>query len=309
MKDQRPKLIIIAGPTASGKTGLAVELAHEFNGEIVNADSMQVYRYMDIGTAKPTIDQRKGIPHHLIDVVDPDEEFNASVYRRLAVPSITSIIEKGKACFVVGGTGLYIKTLLGGLMECPSSDPEMRDSLVRECLEKGSPFLHERLKMLDPESAARIHPNDKARVIRALEIIGLSNRPPSSIMIQHAFSEKIFRTLKICLDVDRDGLYDRINKRCNHMIDSGLVEETEALLEKGFSSDLRSMKSLGYRHAVSLLKNEWSSEEMSYNLKLDTRRYAKRQLTWFRGDSEMVWLEPGNMEAIRSRVKEFYEEP
>jgi tRNA dimethylallyltransferase len=310
MKDQRPKLIIIAGPTASGKTGLAVKLAHEFNGEILNADSMQVYRYMDIGTAKPTIAQREGIHHHLIDVVDPDEEFNASVYRRLAVSAINNVLERNKMCFVVGGTGLYIKTLLGGLMECPSSDPEVRDSLVRECVEKGSPFLHERLKTFDPESAARIHPNDKARVIRALEIISLSNTPPSSIMTHHAFSENIFSTLKICLDVSRDELYDRINKRCGQMIESGLMEETEALLEKGFSPDLRSMKSLGYRHAVSLLKKEWSMEEMSYNLKQDTRRYAKRQLTWFRRDAETIWLDPGDIGAIRSRImKFFYEEP
>jgi tRNA dimethylallyltransferase len=309
MKDLRPKLIIIAGPTASGKTGLAVKLAHEFNGEIVNADSMQVYRYMDIGTAKPTMDQREWIPHHLIDVVDPDEEFNASVYRRLAVPAINSVIERSKTCFVAGGTGLYIKALLGGLMECPSSDPELKDALISECMEKGSPFLHDRLNKLDPESAARIHPNDKARVIRALEIISLSDRPPSSIMNQHAFNDKMFRTLKICLDVGRDELYDRINRRCDHMIESGLVEETEALFEKGFSSQLRSMKSLGYRHAVSLLNKDWSTEEMIYNLKLDTRRYAKRQLTWFRGDAEMVWLEPGNMEAIRSRIGKFNEEP
>jgi len=146
-------------------------------------------------------------------------------------------------------------------------------------------------------------------VIRALEIITLSDRPPSSIMDQHSFSERMFRTLKICLDLGREELYNRINRRCDHMIESGLVDETEALIEKGFTSDLRSMKSLGYRHAVSFLKREWSSEEMIYNLKLDTRRYAKRQLTWFRGDAEMIWLEPGNLEAIRARIKKFNEEP
>jgi tRNA dimethylallyltransferase len=307
MNDQRPKLIIVTGPTASGKTSVAVELALEFNGEIVNADSMQVYRHMDIGTAKPAVDERKGVIHHLIDVVNPDEEFNASVYRRLAIPAINRIIEKKKTCFVVGGTGLYIKTLLGGLMECPSSDPDLRESLVKECMAKGSPFLHERLKGLDPESASRIHPNDRTRVIRALEIISLSDKPPSSIMTLHAFSEKMFRSLKISLNVGREELYDRINRRCDHMIESGLVAETKALLERGYSSDLRSMKSLGYRHAVSCLKKEWTSDEMRYNLKLDTRRYAKRQLTWFRGDAEMVWSEPGNKEFIRARITEFIE--
>jgi tRNA dimethylallyltransferase len=307
MNDPRPKIIIITGPTASGKTGLAVELALEFNGEIVNADSMQVYRYMDTGTAKPTADERKGVCHHLIDVVDPDEEFNASIYRRSAIPAINNIIEKNRICFVVGGTGLYIKTLLGGLMECPSSDPDLREALVKECMEKGSPFLHERLKKLDPESASRIHPNDKARVIRALEIISLSDKQPSSIMTMHAFGEKMFRTLKICLNVKRDDLYDRINRRCDHMIESGLVDETKALLERGYPSDLRSMKSLGYRHAVSCLNKEWTLDEMIYNLKLDTRRYAKRQVTWFRGDPEMVWSEPCNMEFIKSGIREFIE--
>jgi tRNA dimethylallyltransferase len=307
MNDRRPKLVIFAGPTASGKTKIAVEMALDFCGEIVNADSMQVYRYMDIGTAKPTMDERKGILHHIIDVADPDEEFNASIYRRLAIPAINSIIEKNRTCFVVGGTGLYIKTLLGGLMECPPSDPDLRESLANECMEKGSPFLYERLKRLDPESAGRIHPNDKTRVIRALEIVSLAGMSSSYLIKRHAFGEKMFRTLKICLNADRDRLYDWINVRCEHMMESGLIDETEALLTKGYPPDLRSMKSLGYRHAVAYLKKEWTGDEMMYNLKQDTRRYAKRQMTWFRADPEMVGVEPGNKEFIRSRIREFIE--
>jgi tRNA dimethylallyltransferase len=305
MQDQRPKLIIIAGPTASGKTAAAVEMALEFNGEIINADSMQVYRYMDIGTAKPAAGERKGIIHHLIDVVDPDEEFNASLYRKAAILVINEIIKKGRTCFVAGGTGLYIKALLGGLMECPQSDPDLRDGLIDECREKGSFFLHERLKKLDPGSADRIHPNDKTRVIRALEIISLTDRPLSSVIAQHAFNERAFRTLKICLDVEREKLYDRINMRCDQMIELGLVDETEALLAKGYSPDLRSMKSLGYRHAISCINKEWTPEDMANNLKQDTRRYAKRQMTWFRADPEMIWVEPGNREIIRAKIQEF----
>jgi tRNA dimethylallyltransferase len=305
MKDLKPKLIIIAGPTASGKTSLAVEMAHEFNGEIINADSMQVYRYMDIGTAKPTVIERRGIVHHLIDVADPDDDFNASRYRELTIPAIKEIIDRKKTCFVVGGTGLYIKTLLGGLMECPASDPDLRDELINECKEKGSPFMHERLSRLDPESAGRIHPNDRTRVIRALEIISLTDRPHSSIIMGHGFSERPFLALKICLNINRDRLYDRINDRSRHMIEAGLIDETRALLARGYSPELRSMNSLGYRHAAAFLNKEWSLEIMMPRLKQDTRRYAKRQLTWFRADHEMIWADPDNPGLIKSKIQAF----
>lgn len=305
MDDSKPKLIIIAGPTASGKTALAVEMAHEFNGEIINADSMQVYRYMDIGTAKPNIRERRGIIHHLIDVVNPDDDFNAARYRELAVPVIKEIVDRKKTCLVVGGTGLYIKTLLGGLMDCPGKDPGIREDLANECKEKGAPFLHERLRQLDPESAARIHPNDRTRVIRALEIISVTKRPHSSILMEHGFSENPFLTLKICLDTDREKLYERINNRSRHMIEAGLVDETEGLIKRGYSPELRSMSSLGYRHAVSFLRKEWNREETISNLKRDTRRYAKRQLTWFRADPEMIWIETENKEFIKLKIREF----
>lgn len=305
MKDLKPKLVIIAGPTASGKTSLAVEMAHEFNGEIINADSMQVYRYMDIGTAKPTISERRGIVHHLIDVADPDDDFNASRYRELTIPAIKGIIDRKKTCFIVGGTGLYIKTLLGGLMECPASDPDLRDELINECKETGSPFLHQRLRRLDPESAGRIHPNDRTRVIRALEIISLTDRPHSSIIMEHGFGERPFIELKICLNMKRDRLYDRINDRSRHMIEAGLIDETRALIERGYSPELRSMNSLGYRHAAAFLRREWSLEVMMFRLKQDTRRYAKRQLTWFRADHEMIWAEPDNPGFIKSKIQGF----
>jgi len=305
MKDPKPKLVIIAGPTASGKTSLAVEMAHEFNGEIINADSMQVYRYMDIGTAKPAISERGGIVHHLIDVADPDDDFNASRYRELTIPAIKGIIDRKKTCFIVGGTGLYIKTLLNGLMECPASDPDVRDELFNEYREKGSPFLHERLMRLDPASAGRIHPNDRTRVIRALEIIRLTDRPHSSIIMEHGFNERPFLALKICLNVGRERLYDRINDRSRHMVEAGLIDETGALLEKGYSPELKSMNSLGYRHALAFLRKELNLDAMISRLKQDTRRYAKRQLTWFRADDEMIWADPQNPGLIRSEIQGF----
>jgi len=307
MNARKPKLIIIAGPTATGKTSLAVELAQEFNGEIINADSMQVYRYMDIGTAKPNITERRGIVHHLIDVADPDDDFNAAKYRELAVPLIGEIVNREKTCFLVGGTGLYIKTLLGGLMDCPRPDPEIREKLVDECRRKGAPFMHKRLGLLDPDSAARIHPNDRTRVIRALEIISLTKRPHSSMIMEHGFKERPYLTLKICLHMERNRLYERINERSRRMVEAGLIDETKGLLERGYSPELKSMNSLGYRHAVSFLRREYTLEEMISKLTQDTRRYAKRQMTWFRADRDMIPLEPNKTGFIKLKIREFIE--
>jgi tRNA dimethylallyltransferase len=305
MKDHKPTLIVIAGPTASGKSTIAVELASEFNGEIINADSMQVYRYMDIGTAKLAMSERRGIIHHMIDVADPNDAFNASRYREEAMPVIKEINERRKTCFVVGGTGLYIKTLLGGLMECPPSDPRLRDELMSECKEKGVPFLHERLRKLDPESAGRIHPNDRTRVVRALEIISLTDRAHSSIIMEHGFSDRPFHTLKICLNMERTRLYKRIDERSERMVEAGLIDETSSLIEMGYAPVLKSMNSLGYRHAVAFIKNECSLETMLYRLKQDTRRYAKRQLTWFRADHEMIAATPDKPDFIKLKIEEF----
>ena len=305
MTDNRPKLLIIAGPTASGKSSLAIDLALNFGGEIVNSDSMQVYRGMDIGTAKPSISERAGVPHHLIDVVDPDEEFNASIYRSLAEPLLKEIAARQNVCFVVGGTGLYIKTLLGGLLECPPSDPKIREKLSREYEEHGSIVLHERLKRFDLESARSIHPHDKTRIIRALEIIKLTNQTLSSLIQKHAFKEMNFQTLKICLHMEREQLYQRINARSLAMIEAGLVEEVQSLLGKGYSPELNAMRSLGYRHVMRFLGGEWALDKAISQIQTDTRKYAKRQLTWFKGDPEMVWLKPEDRRLINAKIREF----
>ncbi|MBW2616261.1 MAG: tRNA (adenosine(37)-N6)-dimethylallyltransferase MiaA [Deltaproteobacteria bacterium] len=306
--NKRPKIVIISGPTASGKTSLGVDLALALKGEIISADSMQVYRGMDVGTAKPTPEEQKGIPHYLLDVVDPDEEFNAATYNSMAIPKIAEIGSRGSSCFVVGGTGLYIKGLLDGLFESPPADMELRESLRRECDSSGSAVLHERLANLDPESAHKIHPNDRVRIIRALEIIHLTNRRFSDLTRAHAFGGRTLNALKLCLKVDREELYDRIDKRSLSMVENGLVGETESLLRKGYSPDLKPMKAIGYRHMITYLKGDWSLDEAISELQKDTRRYAKRQLTWFRADPEVTWIEPGNFHVVKDKVKEFLPE-
>jgi tRNA dimethylallyltransferase len=298
-------MIVIAGPTASGKSDLAVRLANRFDGEIVNADSMQVYCEMDVGTAKPTMQEREGIPHHLLDVVYPHEEFNAALYRNLAVPRVKDITSRGKACFLVGGTGLYIKTLMGGLFPCPPSDPKFREELRLLCDRHGSAYLHQRLEDQDPGAARKIHPNDQVRIIRALEIIHLTHKNPSSLIRDHGFQEQAFNTVKICLQEDRETLYKKIDARTLAMIDQGLLEETKSLIAKGYSPELKSMKSIGYRHMVDVIKGVLSLEKAVRQLQRDTRRYAKRQLTWFRSDPEMHWKRPKDLKGIVNDIEAF----
>ncbi len=282
-----------------------MQLALAFGGEIISADSMQVYRGMDVGTAKPTPQEQMRIPHHLLDVVDPDEEFNAATFRTMALPLVREICSRGKLCLVVGGTGLYIKGLLGGLLPSLPADPKLRDSLRIECEREGSTRLHERLRLLDPESASRVHPNDKVRIIRSLEIIHLANRRVSELCREHGFSNKAFSALKLCLMIDREELYHRINQRSAAMVRAGLVTETKNLLDKGYSPDLKPMKSIGYRHAVRYLKGSWSLAETIRNLQRDTRRYAKRQLTWFRADPEFTWIRPTDFDVASMKVRDF----
>jgi tRNA dimethylallyltransferase len=301
--------VVIAGPTASGKSSLAVELSLLVQGEIVNADSMQVYRHMDVGTAKPSPLERQMVPHHLLDVVDPDEEFNAAIYRSLAVPLIRDILSRGKVCFVVGGTGLYIKTLLGGLLQCPPADRGLREKLGDQVEKQGLETMYRRLEERDPLSAKKIHAHDKVRILRALEIIELTKKPLSALVQGHGFQDFVFQALKICLQIDREELYHRINKRSVLMVERGLIEETRSLLAKGYSADLKPLKSLGYRHAVRYLEGRYDREEMVRQLQLDTRRYAKRQLTWFRADPSVIWLDPQRKEHLVKTIASFAHEP
>lgn len=305
MGEDRPRIVVITGPTATGKTSLAVELALALDGEVVNADSMQVYRGMDVGTAKPTSAEMQGVRHHLLDVVDPDETFNAARYRELAVPVVERITGRGKACLVVGGTGLYIRALLGGLFECPEASQGLRSRLGREWEEEGGGVLHERLRSLDPEAAGRIHPNDRVRVLRALEVIELTGRSFSFLTGVHRFQEGPFRSFKICLYTPRERLYDRINERSRAMMEGGLPEETQGLLQRGYAPDLKPMQAIGYRHAVALLEGVWGREEAVQRLQVDTRRYAKRQMTWFRKEPDINWYRPEDRDLVFREAADF----
>jgi len=302
-----PRLTIVSGPTCSGKSSLGIELAHQLEGEIINADSMQVYRGMDIGTAKVPVSERKGIRHHLIDIVNPDEEFNAALFRYRAHTIIRELHEKRVPIIVVGGTGLYVKALLGGLFQVPPSRPDVRRALREEYKSKGPVFLHRRLSRLDKLAAGRIHPADTVRIIRALEVIELTGRPFSELTKEHGFSDRGFQTLHLCLSVDRQVLYDRINKRTNAMIESGLIAEVEGLLRKGYGPELKPMQAIGYRHIVGYLEGRWGLDEAMRLIQRDTRRYAKRQLTWFGNDPEVRWVRPADRSNILNSVAEFLE--
>ena len=305
MKDDFPKLIIISGPTCSGKSALAVELALILGGEIINADSMQVYRGMNIGTAKLPISERKGISHHLIDIVNPDQEFNAALFLVHALPIINDLHSKKIPIIVVGGTGLYVRALLGGLFNCPPSNLELRQNLWEECEKQGPSFLYEKLSRLDRKAANSIHSMDKIRIIRALEVIYLTGYQFSELTRKHAFSDKKFSALNLCLNVDRQVLYNRINRRTISMIDSGLINEVEVLLKMGYNSNLKSMQAIGYRHIVDYLQGEWDFDETTRLIQRDTRRYAKRQFTWLRADPDIIWMNPDYKTDIINKVMTF----
>jgi len=301
----KPKIIIICGPTALGKTSTAINLAGTFNGEIIGADSMQIYRYMDIGTAKPTTDEQSRVAHHMIDLIDPDEHFDAREFAEIAHEKIMKLYAGGVIPFVVGGTGLYIKALVHGLFNSGQSDIRARKRLQEQARIYGAHFLHQRLRRHDSDTAERIHPNDTYRIIRALEVYELTGKPITAFQREHGFKDNQFRALKIGLHINREVLYDRINHRVDVMIDSGFLDEVKGLLEMGYSDDLKSMRSIGYRHLIDFIKERCSWDETIRTLKRDTRRYAKRQLTWFKADPEIVWREPGQLREIQRLIKKF----
>jgi len=301
----KPKVIVICGPTGSGKTAAAIELAVRFNAEIINADSMQIYRYMDIGTAKPTGLEQQQVRHHLVDVAAPDEPFNAARYAGMARDLIGRLQAEGIVPFVVGGTGLYIKALLKGLFPVRPADPALRSRLKKEAAVQGAPSLHRRLEGCDPETARRIHPHDTYRILRALEIFELTGRPISQFQSDHGFSQKPYAVLKIGLDIDRTELYARINGRVDHMLSAGLLQEVQNLLARGYAPSLKSMQSIGYRHLVDFIQGRLSWPEALRTFQRDTRRYAKRQLTWFKADTEIHWVAAENTERMGHLINTF----
>ncbi|MBF0411106.1 MAG: tRNA (adenosine(37)-N6)-dimethylallyltransferase MiaA [Desulfamplus sp.] len=301
------KIVIICGPTGIGKTGFAIEIARRFNGEIIGADSMQIYKYMDIGTAKPDKSERELAPHHLIDFLEPDKEFDVGKYMETADAAINDISSRSKLPIVVGGTGFYIKALVHGLFRDRTVDADVIKRLEQEKDEKGSHILHERLALLDPEAAQRIHPNDSFRIVRALEVVEVTGNPISAFQKQHGFSSQRYIPLKIALYMDREELYQRIEQRVDIMIEQGFVDEVKSLINKGYGCDLKSMQSIGYRHICDFLCNSISWDETIRTLKRDTRRYAKRQLTWFRQDTDMIWLALDKTYQAEELIKRFIE--
>ncbi|HEX9078365.1 MAG TPA: tRNA (adenosine(37)-N6)-dimethylallyltransferase MiaA [Desulfuromonadaceae bacterium] len=303
-----PKLLVICGPTASGKSDLAIRLARELDAEIVNADSMQVYRGMDIGTAKPTPEQRAVLPHHLIDVADPDHPFSAADYAIAADEAIAGIVGRGKRVIVVGGTGLYIRALLRGLVDSPSGAGEVRRALQEEARERGNEAMLEQLRRVDPELAARIHPNNRVRIIRALEVYRLTGIPLSRRQQEHGFTARRYESLQIGIHVERRELYRRIDERVERMVAEGLLDEVRGLLAAGYGRDLKAMRAIGYKEAAACLAGEYGLAEAVELIKRDTRRYAKRQLTWFRADPDILWLEYSEKFAtILQHAIEFFE--
>jgi len=292
----KPKIVIVLGPTAVGKTELALAVAQRVNAEIVNADSQQVYRYLDIGTGKPSKPERERVRHHLIDVVNPDEDFNAARYRQLAAASIDEIHKRGAKVLVSGGTGLYLKALTGGLFSGPGQDTELRANLEREIAQIGLAALYDRLIAIDPGANTKIHPNDRQRIIRALEVYQSTGRPLSEWQNEHRFQEEAFQVLKIGLARARAELYDLINRRSESMIRAGLLDEVRGLMERGYELDLKPLRSVGYRQMGEVIEGIKGLPEAMAEMKQETRRLAKRQLTWFRSDPEIRWFHPEKQE-------------
>jgi tRNA dimethylallyltransferase len=303
----KPKLLIILGPTGVGKSEVGIDVALQLDGDIVNADSQLVYRYMDIGTAKPPAAAREKVRHHLIDVIDPDGEFNAALYRELGLKAIAEIAARGKKPIVCGGTGLYMRALTQGLFVGPGKNPEVRKRLEEQAEGKGLGALYERLREVDPDATHSIHPNDRYRIIRALEIFELTGKGISRWQKEHGFKESAFEVLKIGLNRERQELYDLINQRCDDMIARGLVEEVKGLVEKGYSLDIPALQSVGYKQIGLYLRGQLTIEDAITLIKRDTRHLAKRQLTWFRADKEIRWFHPERerKEILRS-VQQFF---
>ena len=305
MSSQRP-ILIIAGPTAVGKTDASILLAQEQGAEIISADSMQVYRGMDIGTAKPSAEQRKLVYHHLIDVADPAQPYSVGDYYRDARSAIGAISGSGGVPIVVGGTGLYIRALMKGLFHGPPADLELRERLLMQEMECGEGALYAELVKVDPEAAIKIHPNDLRRTVRALEVCSLKKRKMSDVQQEHGFRDTPFAFQLLFLVRSRPELYSRIETRVDRMIDDGLEAEVKGLMLKGYGRDLISMQALGYSHFIDYYNGRAGYDETVMLLKRDTKRFAKRQFTWFRREPDARWVDITGLDdprEIAARIK------
>jgi tRNA dimethylallyltransferase len=301
------RVVIITGPTAVGKSSLGHRLAKSLGGEIINADSLQVYRYLDIGTAKPSLEERTEVPYHLIDIRDPDQSFQAADFRKLALEVLAGLTVRQKPIIVIGGTGLYLRVLQRGLFPCPEPKAEIRQKWADRAAGREETFLWECLKKRDPVAAGRIHFRDRVRLIRGLEVLELTGRPLSEWQQWDRRPEEPGSFLWIGLREDRARLYERINRRADEMIRQGFLEEVQGLLARGYGPELRPLNALGYRHLIKAVKGEWELDQALELLKRDTRRYAKRQITWLSGEPDLNWFLPEEFDTIRERIRKFLE--
>lgn len=308
MKHKKPKLFVVLGPTAVGKSAVGIDIAKRLGGEIINADSLQVYKYLNIGTAKPSSKDLHEVSHHLINIVNPDEDFNAGMFRSRAASTIKNLHEANNNIILVGGTYLYVKVLLSGLIEGLPANMEIRENIKKLRAIFGLPYVYDRLLLLDPEAASRIHPNDYVRAERALEVNYLTGQKMSELQAVHSFQDQDYEYFKIGISLDRETLKERIDKRVDIMIEEGLVEEVKKLREMGYHNNLKPMQSIGYKEINQFLDGEIDIDEAVELIKRDTKRFAKRQMTWLKKDNEINWFEKDkDFDQILDKAREFFE--
>lgn len=308
MKNKKPKLFVVLGPTAVGKSAVGIDIAKGLGGEIINADSLQVYKYLNIGTAKPSLKELSEVKHHLVDIIDPDEDFNAGMFRSRAASTIKNLYDNNKNTILLGGTYLYVKVLLSGLIDGLPANQEIRENIKKLRAIFGLPYVYDRLSLLDPEAASRIHPNDYIRAERALEVNYLTGQKMSELQAVHSFGEQDYEYLKIGISLDREILKERIDERVDIMIEQGLVEEVKKLRDMDYTGNLKPMQSIGYKEINQFLDGEIDLDEAVELIKRDTKRFAKRQMTWLRKDDEINWFEKDNdIDKIVNKAREFFE--
>ena len=298
----KPKVVVICGPTASGKTALSIQLAQKINGEIISSDSMQIYKDMNIGTAKPTIEEMQGIKHYLIDFVEPNQRYSVAEFKKDAENAIEEILAKGKTPIVVGGPGLYVDSLIYGIeYQDIKIDEEYRKELEKRAQKEGLEALYAEAKKIDPEAVKKISSNDQKRILRILEIYKATGKNKTE-QEQESRKKGVKYDYKVfAIDMNREVLYDRINKRVDIMIENGLIEEVEKLLKK-YKEFPTAMQGLGYKEVVEYLQADITKEEMIEKIKRETRRYAKRQMTWFRKNKQTIWIKPNDLPKILEQI-------